>query len=162
MQTFLLSRFIRPIFNIHSNEKDTAASVAYTTTPNAEENTSEPQHISNGSQKVYRPTTSRPIPHTAERDKSMRQVIAAFVVNLGTMNTGLVFGFSAVAIPQLKHIDSSIHIDLDQASWIGKWLTISIFISHASARYFFFAGVYQTPIQIATIQYRQETYLCVP
>jgi hypothetical protein len=48
------------------------------------------------------------------------KVIAAFVANLGTINTGLVFGFSAVAIPQLEEADSFIKIDSDQASWIGK------------------------------------------
>ena len=36
------------------------------------------------------------------------------------MNTGLVFGFSAVAIPQLRQKDSAIPIDENQASWIGK------------------------------------------
>jgi hypothetical protein len=42
------------------------------------------------------------------------------VANLGTINTGLVFGFSAVAIPQLEDADSFIKIDDEQASWIGK------------------------------------------
>jgi SP family facilitated glucose transporter-like MFS transporter 8 len=49
------------------------------------------------------------------------QVIAAFVANLGTINTGLVFGFSAVAIPQLQDAESFIKIDEEQASWIGKY-----------------------------------------
>jgi SP family facilitated glucose transporter-like MFS transporter 8 len=49
------------------------------------------------------------------------QVLAAFVANLGTINTGLVFGFSAVAIPQLEEADSFIKIDDEQASWIGKF-----------------------------------------
>lgn len=31
-----------------------------------------------------------------ERGKAMRQVIAAFIANIGTINTGLIFGFSAV------------------------------------------------------------------
>jgi hypothetical protein len=48
------------------------------------------------------------------------KVIAAFVANLGTINTGLVFGFSAVTIPQLQEADSFIQIDEEQASWIGK------------------------------------------
>jgi SP family facilitated glucose transporter-like MFS transporter 8 len=34
------------------------------------------------------------------------QVLAAFIANLGTINTGLVFGFSAVAIPQLEEAAS--------------------------------------------------------
>jgi hypothetical protein len=49
------------------------------------------------------------------------QVLAAFIANLGTINTGLVFGFSAVAIPQLEEADSFIKIDEEQASWIGKY-----------------------------------------
>lgn len=55
-----------------------------------------------------------------ERGKAFRQVVAAFVANLGTINTGLVFGFSAVVIPQLRQSDSLIPIDDNEASWIGK------------------------------------------
>lgn len=55
-----------------------------------------------------------------ERGKAFRQVVAAFVANLGTINTGLIFGFSAVVIPQLRAKDSIISIDENQASWIGK------------------------------------------
>jgi SP family facilitated glucose transporter-like MFS transporter 8 len=43
------------------------------------------------------------------------------VANLGTVNTGLVFGFSAVAIPQLQEADSIIKINEEQASWIGRY-----------------------------------------
>lgn len=39
---------------------------------------------------------------------------------LGTINTGLVFGFSAVVIPQLKKHDSDIPINDVQSSWIGE------------------------------------------
>ena len=42
------------------------------------------------------------------------------MANLGTINTGMVFGFSAVTIPQLQEADSFIKIDEEQASWIGK------------------------------------------
>lgn len=55
-----------------------------------------------------------------ERGKALRQVIAAFVANIGTINTGLIFGFSAVVIPQLQLPTSTIQIDENQASWIGK------------------------------------------
>ena len=55
-----------------------------------------------------------------ERGKAFRQVVAAFIVNLGTINTGLIFGFSAVVIPQLIAPTSSISVDESQASWIGK------------------------------------------
>lgn len=55
-----------------------------------------------------------------ERGKALRQVVAAFIVNIGTINTGLIFGFSAVVIPQLLDPLSSIQIDKNQASWIGE------------------------------------------
>lgn len=60
-----------------------------------------------------------------ERGKALRQVVAAFIANLGTINTGLVFGFSAIVIPQLKREDSLIKIDDNQASWIGKFDAVS-------------------------------------
>jgi hypothetical protein len=37
------------------------------------------------------------------------------------MNTGLIFGFSAVVIPQLEAADSLIPIDEYQASWVGEY-----------------------------------------
>jgi hypothetical protein len=55
-----------------------------------------------------------------ERGKAFRQVLAAFIVNIGTINTGLIFGWSAVAIPQLMRSDSRIQVDEAQASWIGE------------------------------------------
>lgn len=55
----------------------------------------------------------------AGRGKAFRQIIAAFVANLGTINTGMAFGFSATALPQLKSGNYSIHITEDQAGWIG-------------------------------------------
>lgn len=39
---------------------------------------------------------------------SLRQVSAAFVAQLGTVNTGMTFGFSAIAIPQMKAITTTI------------------------------------------------------
>lgn len=59
-------------------------------------------------------------PDKSERGKAMRQVIAAFIANIGTINTGLIFGFSAVVIPQLHAPDSLIPVDESQASWVGK------------------------------------------
>lgn len=55
-----------------------------------------------------------------ERGKAFRQVLAAFIVNIGTINTGLIFGFSAVVIPQLQAASSTIKIDESQSSWIGE------------------------------------------
>lgn len=63
-------------------------------------------------------------PDKKERGKALRQIIAAFVANLGTINTGLIFGFSAVVIPQLMAEDSIIKIDETQASWIGMYIHI--------------------------------------
>jgi facilitated trehalose transporter len=40
-----------------------------------------------------------------ERGKPLRQIVAAFMVNMGLINTGLVFGFAAVALPQLEATD---------------------------------------------------------
>uniref|UniRef100_T1GMA3 Uncharacterized protein n=1 Tax=Megaselia scalaris TaxID=36166 RepID=T1GMA3_MEGSC len=46
------------------------------------------------------PPSSKPF-----RGKPWKQILAALVANLGTVTTGLVFGFSAVAIPQLEAED---------------------------------------------------------
>lgn len=63
-------------------------------------------------------------PNKKDRGKPLRQIIAAFVANLGTINTGLIFGFSAVVIPQLEAEDSVIPITESQASWIGKCISL--------------------------------------
>lgn len=67
-----------------------------------------------------------PVHSKADRGKALRQVIAAFIANLGTINTGLVFGFSAVVVPQLRSPDSIIQIDESQASWIGECLLSAV------------------------------------
>lgn len=54
------------------------------------------------------------------KGSAVRQILAAFVAQLGTVNTGMVFGFSAIAIPQLLEADSSIPITISESSWIGK------------------------------------------
>uniref|UniRef100_A0A1B6GJS3 Major facilitator superfamily (MFS) profile domain-containing protein n=1 Tax=Cuerna arida TaxID=1464854 RepID=A0A1B6GJS3_9HEMI len=59
------------------------------------------------------------------RGSSFRQVVAAFFANLGTINTGMMFGFSAVTIPQLKQPDSLIPIDENEASWIASLSSVS-------------------------------------
>ncbi|KAG8319913.1 hypothetical protein J6590_081053 [Homalodisca vitripennis] len=55
----------------------------------------------------------------------IKQVIAAMFGNLGTVNTGMMFGFSAVTIPQLKQPDSFIQITPDQASWIASLSSVA-------------------------------------
>lgn len=54
------------------------------------------------------------------RGKAFKQVLASFAANLGTINTGMAFGFSATALPQLKSPNSTLHIDESQASWIAS------------------------------------------
>jgi facilitated trehalose transporter len=56
-----------------------------------------------------------------DRGKPMRQIVAALLANIGTINTGMIFGYSAVAIPQLLESDSKVHVNEEQASWIGKY-----------------------------------------
>lgn len=64
--------------------------------------------------------------HTLDPDKPpssrhsvIKQILAAFVAQLGTVNTGMAFGFSAIAIPQLRDANSTIPITETQESWIG-------------------------------------------
>ncbi|KAF4533429.1 hypothetical protein B566_EDAN001154 [Ephemera danica] len=63
--------------------------------------------------------------HRPKRGSALRQVLMALIANLGPVNTGMVFGFSAVAIPQLKDPNSTITIDSDQASWIASLSSLS-------------------------------------
>lgn len=48
------------------------------------------------------------------------QVTAAFIANLGAINTGMMMGFSAVTIPQLLSATSSLVMTKEQTSWFGK------------------------------------------
>lgn len=54
---------------------------------------------------------------------AVRQVLAALVAQLGTINTGMTFGFSAIALPQLQEPDSIIPIEegSTEESWIGTY-----------------------------------------
>ncbi|XP_013201154.1 facilitated trehalose transporter Tret1 isoform X2 [Amyelois transitella] len=56
----------------------------------------------------------------AGRGAALRQVIACFLANLGTINTGMAFGFSATSLPQMKDPNSTVHINDDQAGWIAS------------------------------------------
>uniref|UniRef100_A0A1B6DH14 Major facilitator superfamily (MFS) profile domain-containing protein n=2 Tax=Clastoptera arizonana TaxID=38151 RepID=A0A1B6DH14_9HEMI len=58
------------------------------------------------------------------RGSPVKQVVCALFGNMGTINTGMMFGFSAVTIPQLLEPDSFIKIDQDQASWIASLSSI--------------------------------------
>ncbi|XP_058806691.1 facilitated trehalose transporter Tret1-like isoform X2 [Phymastichus coffea] len=54
----------------------------------------------------------------------IRQILAALVAQLGTINTGMVFGFSAIAISQMKEADTTLKIDLSEESWIASMSAI--------------------------------------
>ncbi|XP_029671287.1 facilitated trehalose transporter Tret1-like isoform X2 [Formica exsecta] len=56
------------------------------------------------------------------RGSAVRQVLAALVAQLGTINTGMAFGFSAIALPQLQEPDSIIPIKegSTEESWIAS------------------------------------------
>lgn len=68
--------------------------------------------------------TKTPIPDKKAgkvgRGKALKQVLASFVANLGTVNTGMAFGFSATSLPQLKADNSFIKVTEDQATWIAS------------------------------------------
>lgn len=73
-------------------------------------------------------------PDKRERGKAMRQVIAAFIANIGTINTGLIFGFSAVVIPQLHAPNSLIPVDESQASWVGKSKLFFVYFANSESK----------------------------
>ncbi|XP_068630319.1 facilitated trehalose transporter Tret1-like [Battus philenor] len=89
----------------------------------AEEKKDSTPFIKNGNTAIITKTPVPPTPQKASkagRGKAFKQVLASIIANIGTMNTGMAFGFSATALPQLKSLDSSIHITEDQASWIAS------------------------------------------
>lgn len=90
----------------------------------------------NGSQKpqiVKSPVQAESQFNKEERGKALRQIIAAFIVNIGTINTGLIFGFSAVVIPQLTSPNSTLQVDKSQESWIGELIPCTNFSSQLSS-----------------------------
>ncbi|CAL7933225.1 unnamed protein product [Xylocopa violacea] len=56
----------------------------------------------------------------------VKQVLAAVVAQLGTINTGMTFGFSAIALPQLQEPNSTIPIveGSSEESWIASMSSI--------------------------------------
>ncbi|XP_075238185.1 facilitated trehalose transporter Tret1-like [Lycorma delicatula] len=78
----------------------------------------EEKGVLKGSVKLF-PTERR------KRGSSFRQVFSSLSANLGTINTGMAFGFSAVSIPQLLKGDGFIKIDEDQASWIASLSSVT-------------------------------------
>ncbi|XP_015179601.1 PREDICTED: facilitated trehalose transporter Tret1-like isoform X2 [Polistes dominula] len=68
------------------------------------------------------PESARPI----DKGSAVRQVLAALVAQLGTINTGMTFGFSAIALPQLQEANSTIPIvqGSSEESWIASMSSI--------------------------------------
>ncbi|XP_008559792.1 facilitated trehalose transporter Tret1 [Microplitis demolitor] len=62
-------------------------------------------------------------PHLSH-GSATRQILAALVAQLGTVNTGMAFGFSAIAISQLRDVNSTMPIDDTQESWIASMSSI--------------------------------------
>ncbi|KAH0945112.1 hypothetical protein HN011_010969 [Eciton burchellii] len=63
---------------------------------------------------------------SSPKASTTRQVMAALVAQLGTINTGMTFGFSAIALPQLQEADSIIPIKegSPEESWIASMSSI--------------------------------------
>lgn len=108
--------------------------------------TTQQTQMENQTPQIAQMTLANPYSNKQERGKALRQVVAAFIANFGTINTGLAFGFSAVVIPQLKRPDSLIHIDESQASWIGK-------LEHTNSSFSFHAASLEC-VNIVYIEYR--------
>ncbi|KAI5644057.1 sugar transporter domain-containing protein [Phthorimaea operculella] len=90
----------------------------------ADEKTDSTPIIKNGTKPLI---TKTPLPYKsskpskADRGKAFKQILASFIANLGTINTGMAFGFSATALPQLKIGESGIGpITDNEASWIAS------------------------------------------
>ncbi|XP_018306701.1 facilitated trehalose transporter Tret1 isoform X1 [Mycetomoellerius zeteki] len=78
-------------------------------------------NLANGAVPKGDPEDGRP-----PRGSAIRQVLAALVAQLGTINTGMTFGFSAIALPQLQEPDSIIPIKegSTEESWIASMSSI--------------------------------------
>ncbi|XP_039748735.1 facilitated trehalose transporter Tret1-like isoform X2 [Pararge aegeria] len=77
--------------------------------------------IKNGTSAIVTKTSAKTTkPGKEGRGKALRQILAAFVANWGTVNTGMAFGFSATALPQLQDPSSSIPVTDSEASWIAS------------------------------------------
>ncbi|XP_045524198.1 facilitated trehalose transporter Tret1-like isoform X2 [Pieris brassicae] len=79
--------------------------------------------IKNGVKATITKTPEKPPkekPGKEGRGKAFKQIVAALIVNLGTINTGMAFGFSATALPQLKSGNSTMTITESEASWIAS------------------------------------------
>lgn len=57
---------------------------------------------------------------------SLKQVLAACIAHSMVIQVGINMSFSAVLLPQLRESDSTININLSQASWIASIVTASL------------------------------------
>ncbi|KAI5712054.1 hypothetical protein M8J76_005867 [Diaphorina citri] len=62
------------------------------------------------------------------KGSSLKQVAAAVFANLGNVNTGMVFGFSAAATSQLISRDSPYRITSDESTWIASLSAIGTMV----------------------------------
>lgn len=91
------------------------------------------------------PANGDPEDGRTPRGSAVRQVLAALVAQLGTINTGMAFGFSAIALPQLQEPNSIIPIKegSTEESWIGRYIERddlkkkSLFQDFFSSRFYF-------------------------
>ncbi|XP_025199002.1 facilitated trehalose transporter Tret1-like [Melanaphis sacchari] len=70
------------------------------------------------------------------KGSSLKQILVALSANWGTINTGLVFGYTAVSLPHLMMVGSRIPINRNQASWIASVSTIGTPCGCILASYF--------------------------
>ncbi|KAL5242630.1 hypothetical protein ACI65C_010040 [Semiaphis heraclei] len=78
----------------------------------------------------------KPEPSKQTKGSSLKQILVALSANWGTINIGLVFGYTAVSLPQLMTAGSRISIDRNQASWIASVSTIGTTCGCILASYF--------------------------
>ncbi|XP_026818603.1 facilitated trehalose transporter Tret1-like [Rhopalosiphum maidis] len=70
------------------------------------------------------------------KGSSLKQILVALSANWGTINTGLVFGYTAVSLPQLMMVGSRIPVNKYEASWIASVSTIGTPCGCILASYF--------------------------